>query len=243
MQDEQTNLARSFPGFVQVMQQIVEAQDLHIMVVGTGGRREDDDEPALDPEQCDEVQGAGRRRSLDGVDCGLQTGLRYMVDGQPNLDETFACVAQVGTEGSLIEEPMDSVIAATSSALNEPGRCNAGFLRDDAILVTFVITDEDDRRSSGDPEDWQELLLDVKRGDDRAIVVLGLVGDNNVEEGLLGGKCPSSDADGAPRLQSFVRSMGGLLGSVCAPDYTPFFQTAAGAIDSACTALASRALP
>src|SRR5688572_26785690 len=80
MRDEQANLARSFPGFVQVMEQVIEAQDLHIMVVGTGGRREDDDDPALDPEQCDEVQGAGRRRSLDGVDCGLQTGLRYMVN-------------------------------------------------------------------------------------------------------------------------------------------------------------------
>jgi hypothetical protein len=213
------------------------------MVVGTGGRREDDDEPTLDPEQCDEVQGAGRRRSLDGIDCGMQTGLRYMVDGQPNLDETFACVAQVGTDGSSIEEPIDAVVAATSRALNAPGRCNAGFLRDDAILVTFVITDEDDRRSSGDPEDWQGLLLDVKRGDDRSIVVLGLVGDNNVEDGLLGGKCPDADADGAPRLQSFVRSMGGILGSVCAPDYTPFFQTAAGAIDSACADLQSRALP
>jgi hypothetical protein len=37
--------------------------------------------------------------------------------------------------------------------------------------------------------------------------------------------------------------MGGLLGSVCAPDYTPFFQTSAGAIDRACADLSEQALP
>jgi hypothetical protein len=235
MEDEQSNLATSFPGFVGVMRQVLEATDFHIMVVATGGDREDEDEPALDAEDCEEIQGAGRRRSGEGVDCGIQGGLPFMVDQQSELEATFSCLAQVGTDGPAIERPMDAVLAATSAALNAPGRCNAGFLRDDAVLVVTFITDEEDRRSDGDPADWRQTLLDVKYRNDDALVLLGLVGDNNVEGGLLGGPCGGRDADGSARLQEFVNSVDGVLGSVCAPDYTPFFQTSVGLIDSACS--------
>jgi hypothetical protein len=77
-------------------------------------------------------------------------------------------------------------------------------------------------------------LIDAKHGNAEAVVLLGLVGDNNVDDGLLGGPCRASDADGAPRLQAFVTSLSGVLGSVCAPDYTAFFRTAAGSISRAC---------
>lgn len=234
MDDEQENLARSFPGFVEVMQRNLEAQDFHIMVVGTGGDREDSDEPTLDPIGCEEVQGAGRRRSEAGDDCGIQGGLPFMTDSQPDLEATFSCVARVGTDGSAIEEPMDAVLAAVGPDLNAPGRCNEGFLRDDAILVVTFITDEEDRRSQGTPEEWRSLLLKRKYDNAQAVVMLGLVGDNNVDGGLLGGPCRLLDADGAPRLQSFVQSLSGVLGSVCAPDYVPFFERAVSSIDSAC---------
>jgi hypothetical protein len=233
MRDEQANLTRSFPGFVQVMQQVVDVDDYHIMVVSTSGEREEEDEPTLDPEECEEIQGAGRRRNGDGDDCGLQGGLAYLSQNQPDIETTFACIAQVGTGGSAVEEPMDALIAATSASLNAPGRCNAGFLRQDAILVVTVITDEEDE-SDGEPPDWRRTLFDLKQANADALVVLGLVGDNNIEGGLPFGPCAASDADGAPRLQQFVSSFGGMLGSVCAPDYTPFFQTAVGSIDSAC---------
>ncbi|HTV18191.1 MAG TPA: hypothetical protein VMG12_05960 [Polyangiaceae bacterium] len=234
MDDEQENLTRSFPGFIEVVKERLQLRDFHIMVVGTGGDREDEDEPTLDPLDCEEVQGAGRRLSLDGDDCGIQGGLPYMTDEQENLEETFSCVARVGTDGSAIEEPMDAMLAATSVELNAAGRCNAGFLRDNAILVVTFITDEEDRRSRDEPEDWRALLLERKYDNPDALVMLGLVGDNNLDDGLLGGPCRALDADGAPRLQSFVNSLSGVLGSVCAPDYSPFFETAVSTIDTAC---------
>jgi hypothetical protein len=235
MEDEQANLARSFTGFTGVMRQVLEATDFHIMVVATGGDAEDADEPALDVEECEEIQGAARRRSEEGDDCGIAGGLPFMVAQQPNLDATFSCLAQVGTDGAAVERPMDAVLAATSATLNAPGRCNDGFLRDDAVLVVTFITDEEDQRSEGGPADWRQALLDIKFGNEDALVLLGLVGDNNVDGGLLGGPCSGTDADGSPRLQEFVSSVDGVLGSVCAPDYTPFFQTAVGSIDSACS--------
>lgn len=234
MDDEQANLVRSFPGFIQVVQQQLAARDFHIMVVGTGGDREDEEEPTLDPLECDEVQGAGRRRSEEGDDCGVAGGLPFMTSAQPDLEATFSCVASVGTDGSAIEEPMDAVRAATGPELNAAGRCNAGFLRDDAILVVTVITDEEDERSQGEPDEWRSWLLSRKYDNPGALVVLGLVGDNNVDGGLLGGPCSALDADGAPRLQGFVDGLSGVLGSVCAPDYAPFFETAVRSIDNAC---------
>jgi hypothetical protein len=235
MSGEQANLVRSFPGFIQVMRQVLGSMDFRIMVVSTGGDREDENEPTLDPERCEQIQGAGRRRSPEGADCGLAGGLPFMASDQPDLEATFSCVAQVGTSGSVIEEPMDAILAATSEPLNAKGRCNDGFLRDDAILVVTLITDEDDRRSTGDPEDWRRLLLGAKAGNEDALVVLGLVGDGNVVAGLLGGQCRLFEASAAPRLQELVSSVDGVLGSVCAPDYAPFFQTAVGTIDSACS--------
>ena len=234
MRDEQANLARSFPGFIRVVQQVLEAKDFHIMVVSTGGRREDEAAPALDQETCEGVQGAGKRRSGSGADCGLPAGAAYMVGDQLDLEATFDCVARVGVGGSIFEEPMDAMLAATSEALNAESRCNAGFLRRDAVLVVTLITDAEDRYSAGDPELWRSSLLARKSDNDDALVVLGLVGDNNLDAGLLGGQCGRLDAAGAPRLQEFVRSTNGILGSVCAPDYAPFFQTAVGSIDSAC---------
>jgi hypothetical protein len=234
MRDEQANLARSFPGFIRVVQQVLEAKDFHIMVVSTGGRLEDEAAPSLDQEACAGVQGAGKRRSGSGEDCGLPAGSSYMVNDQADLEATFDCVARVGVGGSIFEEPMDAMLAATSETLNAAGRCNAGFLREDAVLVVTVITDAEDRYSAGDPELWQSGLLARKADNGDALVVLGLVGDNNVEGGLLGGQCGLLDAAGAPRLQDFVRRTDGILGSVCAPDYAPFFQTAVGSIDSAC---------
>jgi hypothetical protein len=129
------------------------------------------------------------------------------------------------------------MLDAIGEDLNADGRCNEGFLRKDAVLVVTVITDEEDERSDLDPPDWHSRLLAVKGNDESALVVLGLVGDVNLDEGLPGGPCPRADADGAPRLQEFVGSFGerGLLGSVCAPDYTSFFSSAVDSIEGACS--------
>ncbi|MEY2931849.1 MAG: hypothetical protein RL033_2598, partial [Pseudomonadota bacterium] len=57
MLDEQSNLARSFPGFIQVVEQVLEARDFHIMVVSTSGRRAEAAELVPDASSCEGVQG------------------------------------------------------------------------------------------------------------------------------------------------------------------------------------------
>src|SRR6185295_332552 len=208
MREEQENLARSFPGFIEVVEGSLRAQDYHIMVIdtdasgGEAGLRDlglnDGDlrcvpapaccrascalrtipfvesvidscygEPCADVlreprNDCEGVLGAGKRLSPDGRSCALLEPNRYMIHGQPELSSTFSCVAQVGTFGDGDEQPMAALTAALSPSLNGRDGCNAGFLRDDAVLVVTLITDEEDRNSPGDAEAWRRTLLDAK---------------------------------------------------------------------------------
>jgi len=234
MLQEQSNLTASFPGFMQVVGETVQATDHHVMVIDTDGW--DGEGTQASSEVCDDTLGAGKRASSGGSDCGIVGAQRYIELGQPDLETTFACLGKVGTFGDFGEQPMDAMLRAVSASENAATGCNAGFLRDDAILVVVLVTDEDDTRSAGRAEAWRQALLDAKSGDERAVVVLGFVGDDNVEGGLPGGPCPLlSVSFGAPELQRFVQSLPlGSLASVCADNYAPFFEQAVSSIRNAC---------
>ena len=62
------------------------------------------------------------------------------------------CLASLGTAGCPYEQPLATTLRALTGQA-APGRCNAGFLRDDAILMMLWISDEDDGSASpGHPE-------------------------------------------------------------------------------------------
>jgi len=72
------------------------------------------------------------------------TGTNNLPPGQ-DLPTTFGCMANVGSQGCGFEMPLESIYRA----LHDPIPENQGFLRDDALLVVVMITDEDD--CSADP--------------------------------------------------------------------------------------------
>lgn len=194
-------------------------------------------------EGCDVELGAGRRFSSAGS-CDLPDEVRFIDESEPDLEEKFLCLADVGTFGSGNEIPIDAMLAAVSGDNASSGGCNEGFLRDDAVLVVTIITDEEDDHeegffgSEGDPPQWREDLLAAKGGNETAAVVLALLGDNDQDDGLC---TPLDDtgvdgAEPAPRLREFAESFGsrGFVGSVCAPSYDAFFAQAVGVVDTAC---------
>jgi hypothetical protein len=181
--------------------------------------------------------GAGRRIGGDGEDCGIEGNQRYLLDEQEDIAGTFECLAQVGIYGNVEELAMDAMLRATGAVVNDIDECNAGFVRDDAVLVVTLITDEEDERSHGDPEYWKRMLLRVKEGNEASVVMLGLIADNHIPGGLPGGPCDEFSGSASPRLESFVRSFEfGAIGSVCAPDYSVFFADAVSSIHTACDA-------
>jgi hypothetical protein len=260
MADEQQNLVNSFPGFIDTIQNTLQAQDYHIMVIDTdasgGGNiiiQCSPDPPCCDtncannptavcngtpctPPQngCDGELGAGKVNDQNDQSCNVQGGNRYMLDTQPNLNTTFECLALVGTTGNGNEQPMLAMTEALGP-LNAQGECNEGFLRDNALLVVTYITDEEDgpNKSGGLrlPADWKQTLVNLKNGNEDWIVVLGIVGDNGVANPV----CMGNDADDAPNLRAFADSFtNGMWSSVCSPDYSPFFDQAVSVIDTAC---------
>lgn len=188
-----------------------------------------------------------RRSGLDGQACPFmaETASPFVAHSGPMttaLDAGLACAANVGTAGSPNERPIEMALTALGPGANLAEAANAGFVRDDAVLVLVLLSDEEDDHetvtqwgSAGDPEDWADELSDIVFGVDERVVVLSLVGHEKPNA------CPGFQWDGkegaelAPRLIEFTRSFAhGMVGDVCAPSYGNFFADAAFAVADAC---------
>jgi len=253
MEDNQAALIASFPGFIDKIQTTLNADsDYHIMVVDT-----DDDGRCAQPckvgtedyvefcapavpnaceaelTECDVTRGAGVLHPVgifaSNAVCPVADGRRYMLLDQPDLASVFSCVASVGTAGNPSERPMNGMTAALSDALNDVGGCNEGFLRDDALLVVTFISDDNQREDVGNADGWYDEVVKAKLGNTSAVVVAGLIPQPDL--GCGGG----GDTNGA-HWAKFIGLWGthGLAGSVCDPDYSPFFSKAVDIIDEAC---------
>jgi len=255
MLGEQRALALSFPGFVESLEETLQANDYHVMVTATDASTTDGCEemlcsgglPVFPPpcpgytcgtevSGCDSTLGAGRILDSGFNACpGIDEDQRYLTNLHPDFYETFACVAQLGGGGHDIEKQMGAMLGAVSPQLNGTGSCNDGFLRDDAILVVVIITDEEAPGLNGGPEDWYQGLVQAKGGDEDAIVMLTLSGPRD-EAGQAADDC--YDPFLSPKIHAFTDMFGdyGLNGSVCAANYAPFFDQAVGLIDSSCDA-------
>ncbi len=200
-----------------------------------------------DDAACNVILGAGHVGANINADCQLAEDHRYIVEGQPDLNGTFACIADVGVDGQGNEKPMEAMSQAVGP-LAAPGECNEGFIREKAVLVVTFITDENDECtpddqngdecSAGDPVDWRQALVDAKDGNDKAIVVLGVFGDNDLPDGI----CEEYDqggngAEGSPRLREFLTSFDEdhrQYCSVCLESYASCFNEAVEDIVTTC---------
>jgi hypothetical protein len=165
-----------------------------------------------------------------------------MDETEPDLAAKFACAANVGVAGDGDERMMLATTTALNPASNAPGACNDGFLRDDALLVIVLITDEDDSNqecppipgfpciptgggSPGTPPDWAMEVVQRKGGVQGNVVVLAIAGDQ-------GNSC---DADWSQRVIAFTNWFTNRsLGDICAPSYSQFLSDAISVIDTAC---------
>ncbi|MFV8754482.1 hypothetical protein ACNOYE_28370 [Nannocystaceae bacterium ST9] len=251
MGDNQQALIASFPGFIQKIQETVtDATSYQIMVVDTDSYWNDctvecaffplmcqfGDVNACDgaPSVCDETLGGGVTFPV-GSDasnqyCELTGGQRYITEQEPfaALPQKFTCIASVGTDGDSDEKPLQALTAAVSPELQGPGGCNTGFLRDDAVLVLTIITDEEDG-SLGTPNGLYQNIVAQKGGHPENVVVLGLINDGE----LPGAICPVEAV--APRIVEFMSYFpNSMRGSICDLNYAPVFEQAVDLINTTC---------
>ncbi len=215
-----------------------EVDSYHFAVIGTS-EAQDSVKPGC------QRHGALRVDSGMGLLCESYQDRPYMTE-----DDTFdvlniGCFTSV-PEGSDDEQPMRTLLEAASRELNEPGGCNEGFLRDDALLVVMLIADEDDdhgdeqghQGSPGDPQFWYEKLLYHKRGNAESIVIGALLGEDPLRSScpwmLPEDKDESTDfntlsigAEEGVRIRSFLDKLPvghAYVSSICEDNYVDFFQ-------------------
>jgi hypothetical protein len=117
---------------------------------------------------------------------------------------------------------------AISPELTGPGGCNEGFLRDDALLVVTLISSID-YYSDGYIYTWTNKLLEAKRGDPDAFLVLVISDDSDL---------PDGGCNGYP-VKNYLRIFAdyvpnGMFGSMCADSYVPFFTDAVASVKELC---------
>ena len=178
---------------------------------------------------CDDAFGAGTVFPAGAYSsnklCPISVQRRYMVTGEPNLEDTFACVARVGVAGH--GRLGQALTAAVQKGINDPGGCNPGFLRKDALLMVTLISTGGDQgggglNSKGTPEEWGQAVMDAKQGVAESIVVLN-IGFNDPECDPMDGLCTLT------KMFPYHH-----LGYVLATDYGPAFDEAASIVETAC---------
>ena len=252
MLPEQDALKAAFPGFIAAIENSLDTDD-HILIADTDTigwctpgncanpnnlhptcEGQDGYACTMELEECDVTLGSGvvepAGQEASNEFCDPFGGNRYIVEDEPNKDDTFACMASVGLAGNPVERPIDSIVQALSDPLNGPGGCNEGFLRDDAILVITFISDDDGNNEGNSPQQAYDAVVAAKNGDADRVVTLGLIPSPN-------NNCSFTPGAGEHWLE-FIELFGvnGLDGPSCADDYVEFFQGAVDTIVSACEA-------
>lgn len=232
MDDDQANLIENFPTFAAgIESSLAHVEDIHVGVVTT-------DEYSALPQECRELgalvtQTGGAASSM--VECGpFAQGHPYMTAAD-DLAAGFACAARVGVDGLAREQPIEAMLAAARGTHDEPGGCNDGFIREDALLVVVLITDETDgpndheaQASPGTPADWRDELIEIK-GHLHNTAIVSLV--KGAELGCPPLEGESSGGD----IVTFTNLFGanGMVGGIC-EDHGDVLSQAVDVIEHAC---------
>ncbi len=142
MTEEQTTVVDELEGFVMSLRALPGGSpDLHVGVVTT--------DMGASTGICESDQGILQNVPQD-QGCESLTG-RFLSESYNDvgelaqnftgtLNESLSCIAPVGVSGCGFESPLE----AAKRALDGSNQENAGFLRDDALLLLVIVSDEDD---------------------------------------------------------------------------------------------------
>jgi hypothetical protein len=173
MEDEQRALRREIPRLIRILttgdvnddglRDLERLEDLHVGVI-----RSDMGSGAVHvSSQCPGGRGEdGVLQQTSGVVPGVACESAYPPfvafpeQSAEDVATAAQCLATVGTEGCSFEQPLEALLKALTPSTAGPifaeGRvghgdgANVGFLREDAVLVVVLLTDEDDCSSPDD---------------------------------------------------------------------------------------------
>lgn len=147
------------------------------------------------------------------IDVAGEGGQR-VTNYQGTLDQAFACVARLGTQGCGLEQQLEAMRRALDGSVAE----NRGFLRPDARLAIVFVTDEDDCSVRSGAEEFLDLArADIGGRSDHRCFTHGVVCDGSAPlgEGEFESCVP---AEGSPYLTNVNEYVDFLRGLKKYPD-------------------------
>jgi hypothetical protein len=243
MAEEQSNLATNFPMFATLLSSYRTPDgdpiDFRVAVTTTG-------KDLSYTINFGPIQTPFNEQGDDGAfrnNCNASS--RWLDKTSPDLEQTLACRADVGTGGPSFEMPLLMARWALDKRVGDG--TNAGFVRPDALLAIVMLTDEDDTSTSQNnfvltptsqpPIDYQPAdhvaFLDQLKGHRSRWAAAAIAGD---------GDCSSAfgDAANAARLKDFVNLANGggmqqaTFSSICDGDLTIGLEKALMLFQAAC---------
>lgn len=225
---QQTQLLASFDGFITGIQNsLTNVDSFHVGVVTS-------DDYGNNAPGCQSLGDLVTQTPAGGA-CGpFAAGNRFLTDAD-DIQMEFPCIGEVGISGSGAEMPVSATIAALSPEKAAPGACNEGFIREDAILVVVIVTDDppvdgffDDAEPTIDISGWAPAILAAKDNNPEAVVVIGFIPWQDIS-------CVIFNEE-SPNLINFVDAFGeqGIKASICEADYGPIFTSTLETIKTTC---------
>ncbi len=243
MQDEQDNLGKNFPRFIDALNQL--KLDWRVGVTSTGK-----DTQFFFVQPLGKIPGMekGENGNLQQK-CGMT---QRWIDRYDNVDvaQQFACLANLGTMGSGMEMPLEGMRLALVDRMADGS--NAGFLRADALLAIVFLTDENDCSHIKDGytlDNWLALCVDGQTDPPSEPVSMYANVLDQVAKGhgrwaaaaIAGpgpGVCTSQygNAEEATRLKELIQLAGanGVFSSICTGDLAQPLGDAISTFISAC---------
>lgn len=185
---------------------------------------------AVSDDECDNAHGAGsiypRGLGASNKLCPTTEGRRYARSQDPQFSEALDCLLRAGrSDTGNFNYPAITPMVALKPEMVAEGGCNAGFLRDDAMLVVVLVSSKDESTSPGTPAKWVEDLLALKNNYADSVVFVALT------EGVGGDPC----GDYPTRIRAFAEMMpNSVLGCRSTGDFTPLVTAAITKIDEVC---------
>jgi hypothetical protein len=178
-------------------------------------------------------------RGVGGA-CNFQGGKVWMESSSTALVDEFKCVGDIDSTGTMCsgsnddEQPASAAAASIEPAFVGPGMPNAGFLRDNALLVVVAITDEDEQPVPNRTAQQVYDRLVATKGDVKKMVFLGIGGAQSCN-GAYG------SADNATKLKEitnlFIGQQRGVFWDLCQGNLDQGLALALQTIDQACREL------
>jgi hypothetical protein len=259
---EQTMLGQAFPQFVQVIDQFNNANassvDYRLGVTSTG----------RSVKYTTKIPGLGslplNEKGMDGKLATTNGLTDPWIDGPGDpatISSQFSSLANLGTGGPGYEMPLEAMRMSLQKM--EPGEVNDGFLREDALFIVVVITDEDDcsrmdndftvgmescntspiKHNLVDLEEYRNYMND-KFGGFEQWVFVAIAGKDGCDGTSYPISCGDPEADGANkavRLQNFVANYvndgpydNGLFSDICTTNLSDALAQALDKMEVAC---------